>query len=67
MKTLDEALWHQLQAEEVVRLLDVDLKTGLSDEEVKRRQEKYGPNSVTPTVFSRGPDLLNKERGRILV
>ena len=48
MKTLDEASWHQLQAEEVVRLLDVDLKTGLSSEEVKRRQEKYGPNSVTP-------------------
>ena len=48
MKTLDEASWHQLQAEEVVRLLDVDLKTGLLAEEVKRRQEKYGPNSVTP-------------------
>ena len=48
MKTLDEASWHQLQAEEVVRLLDVDLKTGLSSDEVKRRQEKYGPNSVTP-------------------
>ena len=39
--------WHQLQAEEVVRLLDVNLKTGLAAEEVKRRQEKFGLNRIT--------------------
>jgi len=39
--------WHQLQAEEVVRLLDVDLVTGLATEDVKRRQEKYGMNRIT--------------------
>jgi Ca2+-transporting ATPase len=38
--------WHHLQAEEVVRLLDVDLKTGLSGAEVNRRAEKFGPNVV---------------------
>jgi len=38
--------WHQLQAEEVVRLLGVDLKTGLSEAEVKHRLEKFGPNVV---------------------
>lgn len=38
--------WHQLQAEEVVRLLDVDLKTGLAGAEVKRRLEKFGSNVV---------------------
>ncbi|MDT3706192.1 MAG: cation-transporting P-type ATPase [Thiobacillus sp.] len=38
--------WHQLQAEEVVRLLDVDLETGLAAEEVKRRQEKFGLNRI---------------------
>lgn len=39
--------WHQLQAEEVVRLLDVNLKTGLAAEEVRRRQEKFGFNRIT--------------------
>jgi Ca2+-transporting ATPase len=40
--------WHHLQAQEVVRLLDVDLKTGLSGAEVKRRLEKFGPNVFRP-------------------
>src|SRR5688572_2505847 len=40
--------WHQLHAEEVVRLLDADLETGLSGAELKRRQEKFGPNVVRP-------------------
>ncbi|HRI11826.1 MAG TPA: HAD-IC family P-type ATPase [Verrucomicrobiota bacterium] len=40
--------WHQLQAEEVVRLLDADLKTGLSSSEARRRLKKYGPNIVRP-------------------
>ncbi len=38
--------WHQLHAEEVVRLLDVDLKTGLAGAEARRRLEKFGPNVV---------------------
>jgi Ca2+-transporting ATPase len=38
--------WHQLQAEEVVRLLDADLKTGLAGAEARRRLEKFGPNVV---------------------
>ena len=40
--------WHHLQAEEVVRLPDADLKSGLSDAEVKRRVEKFGSNVVRP-------------------
>ncbi len=39
--------WHQLPAVEVVRLLDVDLKTGLAGEEVQRRQVKFGLNRIT--------------------
>ena len=31
--------WHQLEPEEVVRLLDVDLRVGLSGAEAKRRLE----------------------------
>ena len=39
--------WHQLPAEEVVGLLDVDLKTGLAGDEVKRRQANSGLNRIT--------------------
>lgn len=39
--------WHQLQTEEVVQLLDVDLENGLANEEVKRRQERFGPNQLS--------------------
>jgi Ca2+-transporting ATPase len=42
------AHWHQLHAEEVVRLLEADLKHGLTSDQVRRRQEKYGPNRVSP-------------------
>ena len=39
--------WHQLESEEVVRLLEADLRRGLTGAEVQRRQEKFGPNRVT--------------------
>jgi len=39
--------WHQLQAADVVRLLDVDLQTGLTGAEVERRQQKFGLNRIT--------------------
>ena len=38
--------WHQLATDQVVQLLQVDLATGLSTEEVSQRQKKYGPNRV---------------------
>ncbi|RPI60074.1 MAG: cation-transporting P-type ATPase, partial [Planctomycetaceae bacterium] len=47
MEDHKEVFWHQLSAEKVVRLLDVDLLTGLADAEVKLRQGKYGPNRLT--------------------
>ena len=46
MNKLPNPAWHQLPTEEVVRLLEVDLKTGLAAEEVKRRQEKFGLNRI---------------------
>ena len=46
LKQVLNATWHQLQAEQVVRLLEVDLKTGLSAEAVKHRQQKYGLNRI---------------------
>jgi magnesium-transporting ATPase (P-type) len=39
---------HQLHCDEVLRLLDVDPCTGLSEQEAGRRREKYGWNRVTP-------------------
>jgi len=40
--------YHQLHADEVLRLLEVNLQTGLAGDEVKRRQIRFGPNRVTP-------------------
>jgi len=45
--TQKDKAWHQLPAREVVHFLDVNLSTGLSAEEVRRRQVKFGPNRVT--------------------
>jgi len=42
------AAWHQLHREEILRLLEVDLRPGLDAGEVLRRREKYGLNSITP-------------------
>ena len=47
MKKLTDKGWHQLRAEEVVQLLDVNLSAGLSETEVARRQKEFGPNRVT--------------------
>ena len=46
------APWHQLPAEEALQILDVKLSTGLSADEVRRRQQEWGPNRVTAR---RGP------------
>jgi len=40
--------WHQFEAEEVLRRLEVDLKTGLDAQDVERRQQKFGLNRITP-------------------
>jgi cation-transporting P-type ATPase F len=53
MKTLeqkekaDSTAWHQVENHEVASRLEVDFTKGLSDEEVKRRQEEYGLNEMT--------------------
>ena len=39
--------WHHLPAEEVETLLSVNFSTGLSAEEVQRRQKEFGANRVT--------------------
>ncbi len=48
MEKLKDNPWHKLPAEEVVEILGVNLSTGLSADEVRRRQKEFGPNRVTP-------------------
>ena len=45
--TAKQVAWHQSQATEVARLLEVDLQRGLATADVHRRREKYGPNRLT--------------------
>jgi Ca2+-transporting ATPase len=48
MQTLLGRHWHHLPAEEVVQLMETDLECGLDLFEVKHRQERFGPNVLTP-------------------
>lgn len=41
-------MWHQLPADEAAQLLEVDPRSGLTEEEVARRLAKFGPNRITP-------------------
>ena len=46
--------WHSMSSTDVLKHLNTPLEQGLSPEEVKARQEKYGPNELTeapPTTF----------------
>ncbi|MGE0821157.1 MAG: cation-transporting P-type ATPase [Candidatus Binatia bacterium] len=49
MQELLERHWHHLAAEEVVEILETDPVTGLPPEEVKTRQQRFGPNQLTAT------------------
>jgi len=40
--------WHHVHSAEVLRLLEVEVGNGLTSEEIKRRQAKFGPNVVRP-------------------
>lgn len=47
MEKLSNKAWHHAESGEVVQMLGVSLVTGLSGEEVLRRQREFGPNRVT--------------------
>jgi cation-transporting P-type ATPase F len=40
--------WHHLPSEEVVKLLESDPSFGLDLFDIRRRQERFGPNQLTP-------------------
>ena len=48
MQDLLERHWHHLPATEVLDLLDADGERGLDRFEVTGRQERFGPNALTP-------------------
>lgn len=48
MDTLLGKHWHHLPTDEVLDLLDTDLQQGLDVFEIKHRQERFGPNALTP-------------------
>ena len=39
--------WHQLHGDEVLRLLEVEWRTGPSEADARRRRAKIGPNRIT--------------------
>ncbi|MGD8992907.1 MAG: HAD-IC family P-type ATPase, partial [Desulfobacterales bacterium] len=48
METLISRHWHAVPAADVARFLDCDLDLGLDKFEVRRRQQHFGPNIITP-------------------
>lgn len=44
---MNDLHWHALTKEEVLRLLETEPEKGLTNEEAKKRLEKYGPNELT--------------------
>lgn len=48
MQTLLNQQWHHLSTDEVTKLLDSDPQSGLDLFEIKHRQERFGPNVLTP-------------------
>ena len=50
----DAATWHAITAQDVVRRLNANTKTGLDTGEVSTRLAKYGPNRL-PEAARRGP------------
>ncbi len=48
MQNLEAKPWHAVPAEELAEFLSVNLSTGLSGDDVRRRQKEFGPNRVTP-------------------
>jgi Ca2+-transporting ATPase len=47
MKKSEPSLWHSLETSDALRKLEVDFASGLSPDEVKRRQAEFGLNQMT--------------------
>ncbi|MCU0287815.1 MAG: cation-transporting P-type ATPase [Acidobacteria bacterium] len=47
-REIDKKMWHALPIDTIIKELNIDASSGLSDEEVKKRQEQFGLNQITP-------------------
>ncbi len=47
MKTISDKEWHHLSADEIPALLESNSENGLTEEEVRRRLDRFGPNTLT--------------------
>jgi len=43
---MEKAMWHSIEAAQVLKELNTDIHQGLAEDEVKRRLEKYGYNEL---------------------
>ena len=59
--------WHALSIEDVLKKLNVDPSTGLSEEEVRRRLMKYGPNEIPREERLKSIVILLRQFKSILV
>jgi Ca2+-transporting ATPase len=57
MKNILDEHWHHLPEAEVIHFLETELEQGLDTFEVRRRQEEFGPNSITRKK-GKSPQLL---------
>jgi Ca2+-transporting ATPase len=59
--------WHALSIAEVAQALDVDLASGLSASEARRRIDRWGPNSLPEQRGPAWPALLLRQLTQFLV
>lgn len=50
--------WHTLDVDKSLRILDSDRQTGLTNEQVKERFQKYGPNELEESAGRNSWDIL---------
>ena len=50
--------WHTLDVDKSLRVLDSDRNTGLTNEQVKERLQKYGPNELEETAGRNSWEIL---------
>jgi Ca2+-transporting ATPase len=48
MEKLLSGHWHHLPIEQIKTMMETDLSQGLDSFEIKHRQERFGPNTLTP-------------------
>jgi cation-transporting P-type ATPase F len=48
MENMENKHWHNIDEQQTLKLLETDMKMGLSDSEFAARVNRYGPNQLTP-------------------